>query len=163
MKFEVAMVFTGPMSILLGRSLVPVSTKFSISALSPKIMYLNPFICSSPCTNELIELSLFVSSTWRYWFQKSSLRIMAFTSFTSFFLPLNSCCGSSSKAKSERRVLRITAIFCNLSITFSSVNMSSVVSTHVLSGSCENSCTIFMLSTQFTSDFFGMVMLQRFT
>ena len=74
------------------------STKFSINAFAPKIMYLNPFICSRLWINVSMRLSLLVRFTCRYWFQKASSRIMASASFTSFVLPRNNCLGSSSKA-----------------------------------------------------------------
>ena len=134
-----------------------------MSAFSPKMMYLKPLICSMPLIKLSIELSLFVSSTCRYFFQKSSPRIIALTSFTSFFLPLNSCRGNSSKAKSVSRVLRITANLWRKLANFTSVNMSSTVRTHSPLGNFVNSWTICMFSTKFTSLFLGMVMSQRFT
>ena len=151
------------MSTFEGCFFVPVSTKFSMRAFSPKMMYLKPLIFSRFLINWSIEPSLLVSSTCRYCFQKSSLRIMAFTSFTSFFLPLKSCFGNSSKAKSVMRVLRITAKVCRKLASLISVNISSTVSTHSPLGSWRNSWVICMFSTKFTSLFLGMVISQRFT
>ena len=156
----VSMVLIGPISTLLG---FPVSTKFSMSALSPKMMYLKPLICSRLCTKASIRLSLFVSETCRYWFQKASSRIMASASFTSRAFPLKSCFGSSSNAKSLIRVFLMTIHFCIQLASFISAIISSMVSTHDESGSMVNSCFTRRFSTKLTSERLGIVSSHRFT
>ena len=90
MKFEVTMVFTGPMSTLLGRPPTPVSMKFSTSSFKPIIMYLKAPTRSIVPRKLPMFCSLLVSSTCLFCCQYSCERSFAPGSELNAGLPSNS-------------------------------------------------------------------------
>ena len=129
-KLLVMAVFTGPISNLLGFSLVPVSMKFSMNIFSPKSTYLKFLEFSMSLKNCGIRASDLVSGTSLFCCQYVLLLIFASGSNTSIIFPLNIFFGNGSNEYPSILVLRMIIPLVRKSRSESSATMSSCVSTH---------------------------------